>query len=192
MDLLDKTAQYGAWAHLNIVGDAFRRKATDDLLPPNWRRDLLDERVDRRRRVTLRLRIDVGDNRDTRVPDPERAKLGLEPLLRRLQQRAVERRTDGERNHTPGAERFRPLARTPHRRGRSGNYDLPGAVDVRGADDLAVGGLFTCPGHGVGVETQNRCHRTGADRHGFLHVLSAASHGPHGIRKLERLRGHIR
>src|SRR5215216_5813154 len=31
VDLLDDTAEHGAWTHLNIVGDALRRKATDHL-----------------------------------------------------------------------------------------------------------------------------------------------------------------
>src|SRR5712691_5138944 len=69
VNLLDETAEHGAGAHLNIVGDAFRRKATDDLLPANRRGDLPDQRVNRRRRVTLRLGVNIGDDGNARIHD---------------------------------------------------------------------------------------------------------------------------
>ena len=46
VDLLHEPAQDRARAHLNIVGDAFRGKPTDDLLPADGRGHLSDERVD--------------------------------------------------------------------------------------------------------------------------------------------------
>src|SRR5262245_22824867 len=47
MDLLNEAAQDRARAHLNIVGDAFRGKPANNLLPPDRSGHLLDERVDR-------------------------------------------------------------------------------------------------------------------------------------------------
>src|ERR1051325_5052354 len=111
VDLLDETAEHGAGAHLNIVGDAFRRKAPHDLLPAHGRGDLPDERVDRRGGIALRLRVDVGHDRHARRLHAQRAQIRLQPILRRLEQRAVKRRAHGQWNHAPGAERFRALAR---------------------------------------------------------------------------------
>src|SRR5436190_1643082 len=110
VDFLDETAEHRAGAHLNIVGDAFRRKTAHHLFPAHGRRHLAHERINRRRGIALRLGIDVGDDRHARVLDRDRAQVRRETILRRLQQRAVERRADGQWNHAPGAERLRALA----------------------------------------------------------------------------------
>src|SRR4030095_2172002 len=59
VDLLHEPAQDRAWAHLNIVGDAFRGKPADDLLPTNRGGYLPDQRVDGRRGITLWFGVDV-------------------------------------------------------------------------------------------------------------------------------------
>src|SRR3954468_12731662 len=84
MNLADQPAQHGARAHFNIRCDAFRRKAPHHGLPAHPRRDLLHQRLDRRRRVAFRLGVDVGDDRHARRLDAQRAQFGRETLLRRL------------------------------------------------------------------------------------------------------------
>src|SRR5262249_19949870 len=64
VNLAYQTAQHRAWTYFNIRCDALRRKAGDDLLPADRRRDLVHERLDRGVRVVLRLAVDVGDDRD--------------------------------------------------------------------------------------------------------------------------------
>src|SRR2546423_1584149 len=83
--------------------------------PAPWRRHLAHDRISRRRGIALRFGIDVGDDRHARVLDRDRAQVRRETILRRLQQRAVERRADGQWNHAPGAERLRALAGALHR-----------------------------------------------------------------------------
>src|SRR5262245_54885791 len=67
MDFLHEAAQYRPWTHLNIRCDALRRKALDDRLPFDRRRDLADERLDCLGRGALRVRVDVGDDRHPRI-----------------------------------------------------------------------------------------------------------------------------
>src|SRR5436190_3272796 len=185
VDLFDETAEHGAGAHLNIVGDAFRRKAADHLLPAHRRGHLPDERVDRGGRVALQLRVDVRHDGHARVLRAQRAEIRFEPILRRLEQRAMERRAHRERNHAPGPERPGALARALDGLRGACDHDLTGAVDVRGADDLALRGLFARARNRVGLEAQDRRHRSGADGHGFLHVLPAPPHHLHRVPELE-------
>ena len=69
--------------------------------------------------------------------------------------------------------------------------DLPGPVDVRKADDLALRRTLA---HGLergAIEAQDRSHRASALRHGFLHETAALAN--RGDRFLERKgpRGHV-
>src|SRR5207249_8282916 len=124
VNLLYQTTEDGSWTHLNIVADAFRRKAADDLLPANRCGHLPDKRLYRRRRITLRLRIDIGNHRDPRAPRVQDAKIRFEPLLRGLEQRAVEWRAHRERNHAPGAKRLRAFTSAVYSGRRSGDDHL--------------------------------------------------------------------
>src|SRR5262245_7979241 len=67
VDLLHEPAQDRARAHLNIVGDAFRGKPADDLLPTDRGRHLPDQRVDRRGGIALWFGVYVGDDWHSRI-----------------------------------------------------------------------------------------------------------------------------
>ena len=62
MNFSHEPAQYRPGPYLNIRCDALGRKARDDGLPADRRRDLRDERLDGRARVALRLGVHVGDD----------------------------------------------------------------------------------------------------------------------------------
>ena len=89
----------------------------------------------------LRLGIDVGDDRHARSLRAQGAQLRRQPLFGGLHQRAVEWRADLQRNRALGAQRLGALDRARHGRGRAGDHDLAGRVQVGRADDLAFGGL---------------------------------------------------
>src|ERR1043166_1957709 len=77
VDLLYEPAQDRAGTYLNIRCDALFRKALHDGLPADGRRHLRDERVDCTLCVALRLRVDVGDNRNARLAGCERAQFEI-------------------------------------------------------------------------------------------------------------------
>src|SRR4026208_2487789 len=107
MNSLDETAEHRSGTYLNIRGDALRRKTTDDGLPLHRRGHLSNQRFDSLFRRALRLTIHVRDDRDARLLEREPAQFRLEPLLGRLHERAVERRTHRQRYRAPGAKRLR-------------------------------------------------------------------------------------
>ena len=55
--------------------DRFGHQAGDDILPTDRRRHLTNQRLDRRCRIALRFRVDVGDHRDRRIFHLQRAQL---------------------------------------------------------------------------------------------------------------------
>ena len=191
VNLANQPAQHGARAHLNIRCDAIRRKAPDAFLPAHGRRHLPDERFDGRRSVAFRQRVDVRDDRHARMLRRHRAQLGCETILRRLHERAVERRAHRQRHDALRAKLLRPRACALDGRFRPGNHDLAGAVQVRRRDNLAVCRLCACLRDRVGIEAENRRHRTRADRHGLLHVASAPPDGAHRIGKRKRAGGDV-
>ena len=75
----------------------------------------------------------------------QRAQFRREPDLRRLHQRAMERRADRQRHHAPRAERLRALAGALDGVARTRDHDLPAAVQIRRADDLALRRLVSTP-----------------------------------------------
>jgi hypothetical protein len=174
------------------MGDAFRRKALHDALPPYWRSDLFDQRVDRFLRGALRLRIDVGDDRDARIACRHGPQFGRQPHFRGFHQRAMKRRAHRQRNGAPGAEGFGALARARHRGGTAGDHDLSGRIQIGRADHFAVRRLFARPGHAGFVETENRRHCPLPHRHGLLHVAATIAHQPDGILKSQRAGGDVR
>src|SRR5439155_25805013 len=98
VDLAYQAAQYRSWPYLNIRCDALGRRPADDRVPPDWRRHLRDERLDRADGVALRFSIDVGNDRDPRGAGSKRPQLRSETVLRRLHQRAMERGADMQRD----------------------------------------------------------------------------------------------
>ena len=107
---------------------------------------------------------------------PQRPQFRRQTLLGRLHQRAVERGADGQRHGALGAQSLGALAGPLHGSRRAGDHDLSWAVDVRRADHLTRGRLLAGPGHRLEIAAENRGHRAGANRHGLLHVASAAAH----------------
>ena len=96
-----------------------------------------------------------------------------------------------------GITRLAPsaLARSPARATASRAPAIttwPRAVQVRGADHLALRRLRAGLRHVVGVESEDRRHRAGADRHRFLHVAAAAADDAHRIGKRQRAGRHVR
>src|SRR5262245_66680856 len=79
VDLLNEPAQDRAGAHLNIVGDAFRGKPADDLLPTDRGGHLPDERVDRGGRIALRFGVDIRDHGHPRTLHGQPSQFRLEP-----------------------------------------------------------------------------------------------------------------
>ena len=61
-------------------------------------------------------------------------------------------------------------------RGRTGDDDLPRAVEVRGHQHLALGALLAERGHAVLVGLQQRAHDAGVRRGGLGHKLGARFH----------------
>ena len=192
MDLADQAAQHRARAHLNIRCDALRRKAAHDGFPPHRRRHLRDQRFDRGRRVALRLGVDVGHDRHARVARL-RARADPAPgVLRRLHQRAVERRAHRQRDDAPGAQRLaRARPRVRRRRVAPAITTWP--------PPFRFAGLTTSPRppparlrDDVARRADDRRHRAGADRHRLLHVTPAAPHDAQRVGKAERARRHVR
>src|SRR6516225_4077100 len=104
-DLADQTAQHGAGTYLNIRCDAFERKPSHDVFPPDGCRHLAHQRINRGRRVALHRGVNIRDDWHARIGDSERAQLRFEPVLRRLHERAMKRGAHLQRNHAAGAER---------------------------------------------------------------------------------------
>ncbi len=120
------------------------------------------------------------------------AKLGLEPILRRLHQRAVKWRAHGQRHGLACAQLFGPRGGAGDGRGVSGNDHLPRRVEVGRADDLPVGRVAAGLFHERRVRSEDRGHRAGADRHGFLHVAAAPAHERDAIGEREGPGSHVR
>ena len=149
VDLPAEARQDRPRSHFNIRTDALRRKPPDDVLPPDRRRHLPHERLDRRRgrRVSARRR---------RWPPPGRAG----PTTASARSSGASRSSAGFINAQwngaltgSGTTRFAPAAlhRSPARAtaaGRSRDDDLAGCVQVGRADDLALGRLVARPRHG--------------------------------------------
>jgi hypothetical protein len=192
VDLSHETAQHTARAHLNIRCDALRRKAADDRLPANRRRDLRNQRLDRGRRRSLGLGIDVGDNRHSGIRGSQRAQLRREPLFGGLHQRAVERRAHRQRNDAFCAERLRPVGRARDGVARAGNHHLAASVEVGGRDNVALGGVGTRVRDLFGIEAEDGGHRAGAHRHRLLHVAAASAHERDGVPEGEGAGGNVR
>ena len=185
VNLAHQSAQHGARTHLNIRCDALRRKARDDGFPADRRRHL-------RTSASIAARASRFGSASTLATigtrgrvRRQRAQLGRQAVLGRLHQRAVERRAHRQRHDAPGAERLGPLARARDRVARAGNHHLPGAVQVRRAHDLALGGLGARLRDLFGVEAEDRRHRAVADRHRLLHVAAAAPHDPQRVGERE-------
>ena len=136
--------------------------------------------------VALRLGVDVGDDRDAGIRGRQRAQLRRQPLLRRLHQRAMERRADRQRQspasrRAPSPARRRARRRRHARRSRSAPARSGSRASRRGRE---LGRrLGARRARRRRVEPEDRRHRAFADRHRFLHVPPAAAHRAQGIRE---------
>ena len=104
----------------------------------------------------------------------------------------MERRADRQRHDAPGAERLGALAGARHRVARAGNHDLPAAVQVRRADDLAVAPPRRTPARPASASRPRiAAIAPVADRHRLLHVAAAAPHDPQRVGERERAGGDV-
>ncbi len=71
-------------------------------------------------------------------------------------------------------------------RGRTGNHDLAGRIEVGRAHDFALARVTAGGVHRLFAEPEDRRHRARPDRHGFLHVAAAMTDQPDRIGELER------
>jgi hypothetical protein len=192
VDLLHESGQNGPGTHFNICADALGRKPLHDVLPAHRRGHLADQRVDGRRGIALRFRIDVCNDGDSRGLDGQRAQLGRQPLLGRLHECAMKRGADRQRNHTFGAERLRALSGPPDRFRAARDHDLSWRVQVCGADHVPLRRLDAGLRDERGVQTKDRRHRAAADRDGLLHVPPSIADDAHGIGEGEGAGGNVR
>ena len=183
--------EHRARAHLNIRGDAFRRKAAHDRLPPHRRRHLRTSASIADARVALRLGIDVGHDRHARVVASSSARSSG---ASRSSAGFISAQWNGALTASGidalGAERLGPLAGARCTAAAcAGDHDLAGAVHVRRADDLALAPPPRTPAR----PCRRRAPRIAAiapvaDRHRLLHVAAAAPHDPHRVGERERAR----
>src|SRR5438309_3163450 len=192
MDLANQPAQNGARTHLNIRGDALGRKAVHHRLPAYGRRHLRDQRLHCLSSRAFGFRVNVGDHRHARILDLERAQLRREPRLGGVHERAVERRADRQPDDPPRAELPGALAGPGNGIARAGDDDLSRAIQVRGADDVALRRIVAGLRDGVGIEPQHHGHRTGAHGHRLLHVPSAAPDECQRVGEGHRAGGDVR
>ena len=138
VNLAHESAQHRARTHLNIRCDAFRRKALDDASHRTGAETCRTSASIAAAASRFGSASTLATTGHARVRGRQRTQLGRQPLFRRLHQRAVKGRADRQRHDAPGAERLGPLAGPLDGLARPGNHDLPGAVQVRGADHFAV------------------------------------------------------
>ena len=123
---------------------------------------------------------------------PQRPQLRRKPLLGRLHQRAMERRTHGQRHDALRAKRLRPLARARHGRRAPRDDDLSRRVQVRRAHDVARGGFVAGLRDLVARRARASPPSRRADGHRVLHVAAAPPHDAHGVGERQRAGGDVR
>jgi hypothetical protein len=132
VDLAHQTAQDRAGTHLNIRTNAQRSKAPHDLLPPDGRGHLADQRLDCRTGRTLGFAVHVRHDGYAWIRNRQCAQLGRESLLGGLHQRAVERGAHRKRHDTACPERLHAFAGPRDGITGAGDDDLARSVEIGG------------------------------------------------------------
>ena len=132
--------------------------------------------------------VDIAGHGIDRLLHFDLRQIAIQPVLRRLHQRTMERCADRKQLRALGAALVGEFRGTLDSSRVAGDHDLLGRIDVGWRADFALRRIGANGRDFFQIHAENRGHGADSHRHRFLHVLAAIAHGAHGIGKAESSR----
>ena len=133
-------------------------------------------------------RLPVVDQRNSQVAKFGGIEVGLHPVLRGLQQRAMEGSAHRQQHGSAGAGGLGELDRAVDSGGVAGDDDLVGRIETRSGHNFALRSFRQDGVQLPGGKLKERRHRADTLGNRFLHVSAALADQPHGIGKVAAIR----
>ena len=133
-------------------------------------------------------RLPVVDERNREVAKLGGVEIGLQPVLRGFQQRAMEGSAHRQQHGPAGSGGLGELDRAMDGGGVAGDDDLIRRIEIRGGDDFALRGFSEDRVELPSGKLKERRHRAHAGGNGLLHVLAALADQSHGVGEAQAIR----
>ena len=192
IDTPQQTGQNSTGPDFHKSTDAQGCEQANRLDPAHRTRDLLEESFASFCAGADRVRLPVVDEGEDEFAEPGCIEFAAETLLRGRHKGAVKGGADGQDYRFAGACGFRQVGGSLYGGRVSGDHDLIGRIQVRGAHNLALSSFGEDAVEFALRQFEQGRHGAHTGRDGLLHKLAALADEANGVREIEGAGGDER